>query len=187
MAAADFSLRIALGAPSPFQAWGGTSPGKTHRLSLHERRIYVMTSWSRELRGHSPARPESSRLASDFCASPYRSHSPLLSATLSRSSPGGSLGSLRPTPQRTSTSWSMFMLGTRTKSAAGVIAYGASSWKSGRRDLNPRPPEPHSGALPDCATSRNTRRLDAETPRRLGKATTTTERRPTSTLRTHTR
>src|SRR2546422_813469 len=27
--------------------------------------------------------------------------------------------------------------------------------QSGRRDLNPRPPEPHSGALPDCATSRN--------------------------------
>ena len=26
--------------------------------------------------------------------------------------------------------------------------------ESGRRDLNPRPPEPHSGALPDCATSR---------------------------------
>ncbi len=26
--------------------------------------------------------------------------------------------------------------------------------KSGRRDLNPRPPEPHSGALPGCATSR---------------------------------
>jgi integrase len=25
---------------------------------------------------------------------------------------------------------------------------------SGRRDSNPRPPEPHSGALPDCATSR---------------------------------
>ena len=25
---------------------------------------------------------------------------------------------------------------------------------SGRRDLNPRPPEPHSGALPGCATSR---------------------------------
>src|SRR5213080_3894710 len=59
--------------------------------------------------------------------------------------------------------------------------------QSGRRDLNPRPPEPHSGALPGCATSRNTRRLDAETPRRLEKATTTKERRPTSTLRTHTR
>ena len=29
-------------------------------------------------------------------------------------------------------------------------------FKSGRRDLNPRPPEPHSGALPDCATSRQT-------------------------------
>src|ERR1041385_916669 len=28
---------------------------------------------------------------------------------------------------------------------------------SGRRDLNPRPPEPHSGALPDCATSRDAR------------------------------
>ena len=26
--------------------------------------------------------------------------------------------------------------------------------ESGRRDLNPRPPEPHSGALPGCATSR---------------------------------
>ena len=26
---------------------------------------------------------------------------------------------------------------------------------SGRRDLNPRPPEPHSGALPGCATSRS--------------------------------
>ncbi len=26
--------------------------------------------------------------------------------------------------------------------------------ESGRRDLNPRPPEPHSGALPNCATSR---------------------------------
>src|SRR5687768_17763285 len=29
--------------------------------------------------------------------------------------------------------------------------------KSGRRDLNPRPPEPHSGALPGCATSRQLR------------------------------
>src|SRR5205823_13305219 len=29
-----------------------------------------------------------------------------------------------------------------------------SPFESGRRDLNPRPPEPHSGALPDCATSR---------------------------------
>ncbi len=36
---------------------------------------------------------------------------------------------------------------------AGVAADFA---KSGRRDLNPRPPEPHSGALPDCATSRET-------------------------------
>ncbi len=26
--------------------------------------------------------------------------------------------------------------------------------KSGRPDSNRRPPEPHSGALPDCATSR---------------------------------
>src|SRR2546430_17613530 len=30
----------------------------------------------------------------------------------------------------------------------------SNCFKSGRRDLNPRPPEPHSGALPDCATSR---------------------------------
>ncbi len=34
-----------------------------------------------------------------------------------------------------------------------VLAMSAVT-KSGRRDLNPRPPEPHSGALPDCATSR---------------------------------
>lgn len=27
--------------------------------------------------------------------------------------------------------------------------------KSERGDLNPRPPEPHSGALPGCATLRN--------------------------------
>ncbi len=32
--------------------------------------------------------------------------------------------------------------------------YGTHLPKSGRRDLNPRPPEPHSGALPGCATSR---------------------------------
>jgi hypothetical protein len=30
------------------------------------------------------------------------------------------------------------------KSTTGLSADGASSWKSGRRDLNPRPPEPHS-------------------------------------------
>ena len=126
MAAADFSLRIALGAPSPFQAWGEISPGKTHRLSLHERRIYVMTPWSRELRGHLAAGPESPRLTSGFCTSPHRSRSPLLSATPSRSSPCGSLGSLRPTSQRTVTSKSMFMLGTQKKEAgeiAGFFAY----------------------------------------------------------------
>src|SRR5690606_18785190 len=32
--------------------------------------------------------------------------------------------------------------------------YSSHLQKSGRRDLNPRPPEPHSGALPGCATSR---------------------------------
>ncbi len=32
--------------------------------------------------------------------------------------------------------------------------------KSGRRDLNPRPPEPHSGALPGCATSRPSRAVE---------------------------
>src|SRR5687767_2383374 len=42
-----------------------------------------------------------------------------------------------------------------TENAARVNACDASSNQSGRRDLNPRPPEPHSGALPDCATSRD--------------------------------
>ena len=42
----------------------------------------------------------------------------------------------------------------QAKSTAAQRACGASLYESGRRDLNPRPPEPHSGALPDCATSR---------------------------------
>src|SRR5437764_15330002 len=33
------------------------------------------------------------------------------------------------------------------------------STKSGRRDLNPRPLEPHSSALPSCATARSLREL----------------------------
>ena len=33
------------------------------------------------------------------------------------------------------------------------------STKSGRRDLNPRPLEPHSSALPSCATARSAREL----------------------------
>src|SRR5437762_3684749 len=55
--------------------------------------------------------------------------------------------------------------------------------ESGRRDLNPRPPEPHSGALPDCATSRNARRPDVETSRRPGKAKTPAEHRLPATYR----
>src|SRR5207245_379478 len=55
--------------------------------------------------------------------------------------------------------------------------------QSGRRDLNPRPPEPHSGALPDCATSRNARRPDVETSRRPGKAKTPAEHRLPPTYR----
>ncbi len=41
------------------------------------------------------------------------------------------------------------ILGT-TNTASGLFA---KNW-SGREDSNLRPPEPHSGALPDCATSR---------------------------------
>ncbi len=33
-----------------------------------------------------------------------------------------------------------------------------STW-SGRWDLNPRPPEPHSGTLPSCATARRLGRV----------------------------
>src|SRR5436189_6416327 len=61
----------------------------------------------------------------------------------------------------------------RRQKPAGPTKNGepfGSPFESGRRDLNPRPPEPHSGALPDCATSRNTRRQGAEMPRRRGKA-----------------
>ena len=73
--------------------------------------------WSRELCGQLPAHPGRPRLISGFCSSPHRSRSPLLSAILSRSSPCGSLGSLRPTSQRTSTSESIMMLGTHLLNA----------------------------------------------------------------------
>src|SRR4051812_7117812 len=41
--------------------------------------------------------------------------------------------------------------------------YAASDFTdwSGRLDSNQRPPEPHSGALPDCATPRGTRMTNA--------------------------
>ena len=42
------------------------------------------------------------------------------------------------------------------KAPQGVSLQGSLFTQSGRRDLNPRPPEPHSGALPGCATSRLT-------------------------------
>ena len=51
----------------------------------------------------------------------------------------------------------------RTKTRTGAASVDARAranpfaprlTQSGRRDSNPRPPEPHSGALPDCATSR---------------------------------
>ena len=45
----------------------------------------------------------------------------------------------------------------KAKSPQACTAYGPLDLlESGRRDLNPRPPEPHSGALPGCATSRQT-------------------------------
>ena len=49
-----------------------------------------------------------------------------------------------------------------------------SSCESGRRDLNPRPPEPHSGALPGCATSRQFPQVSESNPARRS---TTTGRR----------
>jgi hypothetical protein len=44
-----------------------------------------------------------------------------------------------------------------TEKASGMVLEAFSmprNW-SGRGDLNARPPEPHSGALPDCATARD--------------------------------
>ena len=42
----------------------------------------------------------------------------------------------------------------RRTSPPGLVEL-VEAWWSGRRDLNPRPPRPKRGALPDCATSRN--------------------------------
>ena len=41
----------------------------------------------------------------------------------------------------------------RVKDKINRIAVIGNKW-SGRRDLNPRPPAPEAGTLPDCATSR---------------------------------
>lgn len=41
----------------------------------------------------------------------------------------------------------------RADQLATDLLFGQSLW-SGRGDLNSGPPEPHSGALPGCATSR---------------------------------
>ena len=60
---------------------------------LRERRLIAGASRSY---ARSPRRP---RLRSDFCTSPRRSRSPLLSASRSRGSPCGLLGSLRSAPQ----------------------------------------------------------------------------------------
>ena len=48
---------------------------------------------------------------------------------------------------------SLLHWGQRKSSTTRVVAELLCS-PSGRRDSNPRPPEPHSGALPGCATSR---------------------------------
>src|SRR3954470_10786045 len=41
----------------------------------------------------------------------------------------------------------------------GLVVDNARKIWSGRRDSNPRPPVPQTGALPDCATPRRTRSL----------------------------
>src|SRR5262249_58780591 len=46
-------------------------------------------------------------------------------------------------------------------SSCRIGAWSDFSW-SGRRDSNPGPPEPHSGTLPDCATSRPVRGFEQE-------------------------
>jgi len=43
--------------------------GEEHRPSLHDRPIDIASPWSRELRGHMPARPAPPCLISGFCSS----------------------------------------------------------------------------------------------------------------------
>src|SRR5213593_1364662 len=68
----------------------------------------------------------------------------------------------------------------RRQKPAGPTKNGepfGSPFESGRRDLNPRPPEPHSGALPDCATSRNSSKPGKQVPRRHVASSTSRKRR----------
>lgn len=59
------------------------------------------------------------------------------------------------------TSWSAWILWELRGGAGGGVVRemwrggtGRNVARSGRRDLNPRPPAPKAGALPNCATSR---------------------------------
>jgi hypothetical protein len=63
---------------------------------------------------------------------------------MSRRTPGQNLGTPIPGVPRSVSQQDQIMLGDNDFS------------ESGRPDLNRRPPEPHSGALPGCATSRDT-------------------------------
>ena len=109
---------------SPFQAQGEISPGKNSDLPrttagstwLRLGRESFAFRWTLALLGHA-SYPVSVRRLDGFAT-------PLLSALPSRSAPCGSLGSLRPTSQRTFTSQSMFMLGTQTKRPRRMVASG---------------------------------------------------------------
>src|SRR5438874_1824283 len=58
---------------------------------------------------------------------------------------------------RSDTGFDFHTCGTMTEWRRGF------GW-SGRGDLNPRPPEPHSGTLPGCATDRRMAMLAREQP-----------------------
>ncbi len=50
----------------------------------------------------------------------------------------------------------------------------SATLESGRRDLNPRPLQPHCSALPDCATSRITEERNSTPPPRLAEGSDVT-------------
>ena len=67
------------------------------------------------------------------------------------------LGNVRPLmakPKRNRSGTDVARRKPKAKSrSGGRCLTGTDRW-SGRRDLNPRPPAPKAGALPNCATSR---------------------------------
>ena len=134
--------RSAVRTASPFRAQGEISPGKVSDL-LRATAGFTLTACGRESFAVACPLALPCTPAIRFLFVSPRVRYPLLSALPSRSAPCGSLGSLRPTPQGTSTPKSQSMLGTHER---GAPSRGAPV----RRSSSARAPYGRGGGSPQC-------------------------------------